>query len=257
MKEFVTVGTAFEPLNSFAVDSHPELVLNDDQVAYILNFESSQRVRRSRDTVSRLPSRGITAHSIVGTSGHTLQTQRLDACVCSVAVEVIHAKVVAEEGIKTALLRTGKSLMAEASPFDCVWGIGLARASSPLWRLLLPPQQTPTQVVQLSRATRWKVEGAMASGVGYEKGESSTVTVDSLPIRATERSGELSLLGHDHRPQPQCARPRVPPPRIVWSSRQLHGKRASTWSVGTCGMTGVQWHALVTPLGDAVSIAVP
>ena len=38
----------------------------------------------------------------------------------------------------------------------------------------------------------------------------------------------------------------------MWSVHQLYGKRASVWSVGTSGMTCVQWHASVAPLGDAV-----
>ena len=43
----------------------------------------------------------------------------------------------------------------------------------------------------------------------------------------------------------------------VTQSNQLYGKRASVLSVGIDGMMCVQWHASVTPLGDAVSIAVP
>ena len=44
--------------------------------------------------------------------------------------------------------------------------------------------------------------------------------------------------------------------KIVWSSHSLYGKRASVWSVGRHDVGAVS-RASLTPLGDAVSIAVP
>ena len=103
----------------------------------------------------------------------------------------------------------------------------------------------------------------------------------SQSFDSTERSGELSLPGHDNRPQLQYIQSIIPPSRTVLvlgmscltgalaqsgrpqlmmmlrCSHRLHVKRACVRLVCITGITCVQRHALAKPLGDAVSIAVP
>ena len=74
--EAVSVGEALDPYGSFLVGSagaHPELVLTEAQIAVIKRFELQSRVRRSRDLVRSLPSRGVTASNTVGVTGSTMR----------------------------------------------------------------------------------------------------------------------------------------------------------------------------------------
>ena len=111
-----------------------------------------------------------------------------------------------------------------------------------------------------------------ADGGGRQQVRSSTPRSDLVSCRYPAMTTDHSNC------KVQCTRPIAPPPRtvlvsgqelctgapaligmpqqmmIVWSSHQLHGKRASAWPVGVSGMTCVQWHASVAPLGDAVSV---
>ena len=61
LSRFTTLADVFEHLNSFDPASHPDLHLSPEQEQTILRFEQLSRVRRTRDLVRGLPSRGVTA----------------------------------------------------------------------------------------------------------------------------------------------------------------------------------------------------
>ena len=52
----------------------------------------------------------------------TIWSQNID----KIAYEVLYAKFTSDENLKTLLLSTGNALIAEASPTDKIWGIGIS-----------------------------------------------------------------------------------------------------------------------------------
>jgi DNA (cytosine-5)-methyltransferase 1 len=67
-----TTGEALG-MDAFRATSHPELHLSKEQEAIIVRFEELSRVKRTRDTTSDAPSRGVTASNTVGVTGSTLR----------------------------------------------------------------------------------------------------------------------------------------------------------------------------------------
>ncbi|MDC0525355.1 DNA cytosine methyltransferase [bacterium] len=74
---FTTLEDVLGAMGSFDVNSHPQLRLTPHQEEVISRFEDLSRIKRSRDSVRGLPSRGVTASNTIGVSGNTLRL-RLD-----------------------------------------------------------------------------------------------------------------------------------------------------------------------------------
>ncbi|MBQ3193306.1 MAG: NADAR family protein [Oscillospiraceae bacterium] len=66
----------------------------------------------------------------LGKSAANFNQQLWDACKEEIIYNANYAKFSQNPGLKAALLATGDAIIAEASPYDRIWGIGL-KASDP------------------------------------------------------------------------------------------------------------------------------